>query len=217
MTARTIKNPDGTNKAGNGRGVRMHTKPVTKKRGASADRTKVVPALRNMPNTSTYAGAALVSPDKPLTDQQRAFVRFWASGESITAASIKAGYNDGASIAYRMTKMPNIQRLYDEEKTKYEEASQMTRKKVMDMHMEAFDMAKLMAEPSSMVSAAREIGKMCGYYEPTRHTVDISVTGNVVLERMNRLSDAELLKLITQGGDSEPMTELQLLNDGDDI
>lgn len=217
MTARTIKNPDGTNKAGNGRGVRMTTKPVTKKRGTNADRSKVVPGLRTMLNTSSKASAALVDPDKPLTDQQRSFVRYWASGESITSSSIKAGYNDGASYAYRMSKMPNILRLYDEEKRLYEEASQMTRKKVMDMHMEAFDMAKLMAEPSSMVSAAREIGKMCGYYEPTRHTVDVNVTGNVVLERMNRLSDAELLKLITQGGDSEPLTELQLLNDGDDL
>lgn len=215
MTARTIKNPDGTNKDGTGRGVRMHTKPRPKKMGASADRSKIVPGLRAMLSTSTMAGAALVSPDKPLTDQQRAFVKLWASGESVTAASIKAGYNDGASIAYRMTKMPNILKLYDAEKTLYEEASQMTRKKVMDMHMEAFDMAKLMAEPSSMVSAAREIGKMCGYYEPTRHTVDINISGNVVLDRMNRLTDSELLKLITQASDSVAQTELQLLEAND--
>ena len=42
----------------------------------------------------------------------------------------------------------------------------MTRKKVMDMLLESYDMAKLMAEPASMVSAAREIEKMCGYYAP---------------------------------------------------
>lgn len=217
MTARTIKNPDGTNKSGNGRGVRMSTKPVVKKRGANADRSKVVPSLRTLTDTSIPGNAALVSPDKPLTDQQRAFVRLWASGESIAAAAAKAGYSDGATYAYRMVKMPNILRLYDEEKRLYEEASQMTRKKVMEMHMEAFDMAKLMAEPSSMVSAAREIGKMCGYYEPTRHTIDVNVSGNVVMQRMNRLTDAELLRLITQGGDAGPMTELQLLeNDGGD-
>lgn len=215
MTARTIKNPDGTNKSGNGRGVRMTTKPVTKKRGASADRSKVVPGLRTQLSTTTKAGAALVDPDKPLTDQQRSFVRFWASGESITASSIKAGYNDGASYAYRMTKMPNILRLYDEEKRLYEESSQMTRKRVMDGLLEGVEMAKLMAEPASMISGWREIGKMCGYYEPTRHKVDVNVSGNVVMERMNRLTDAELLKLITQGGDSEAQTEQQLLESDD--
>ena len=215
MTARTIKNPDGTNKDGNGRGVRMHTTPVTKKRGNSSDRSKIVPGLRTQRSTATMGGAALVSSDKPLTDQQRAFVRLWASGESITAASIKAGYNDGASIAYRMTKMPNILKLYDIEKQHYEEASQMTRKRVMDGLLEGVEMAKLMAEPASMISGWREIGKMCGYYEPTRHKIDVNVTGNIVMERMNRLSDSELLKLITQGGDSEAQTEQQLLESDD--
>jgi len=215
MTARTIKNPDGTNKDGTGRGVRMHTKPVTKKRGVNSDRSKVVPELRTMLSTSTMAGAAQVDPDKPVTDQQRAFVRLWASGESITSASIKAGYNDGASYAYRMTKMPNILKMYDAEKRLYEESSQMTRKRVMDGLLEGVEMAKLMAEPASIISGWREIGKMCGYYEPTRHKIDVSVTGNVVLERMNRLSDSELLKLITQGGDSAAQTEQQLLESDD--
>ena len=126
-----------------------------------------------------------------------------------------AGYSDGATYAYRMTKMPNILKLYAAEKLLYEEASQMTRKKVMDGLLEGVEMAKLMAEPASMISGWREIGKMCGYYEPTRHKVDINVTGNVVMERMNRLSDAELLKLITQGGDSVAQTELQLLESDD--
>lgn len=189
------------------------TRPGKKRRGGQKQTPTI---LRANVNTSTMAAAAMVDPDKPLTDQQRAFVRIWASGESITTASIKAGYNDGASIAYRMSKMPNILKLYDREKRLYEEASQMSRKKVMDMLVESFDMAKLMAEPASMVSAAREIGKMCGYYEPTRHKIDVNVTGDGILEKMNRMSDAELLKLITQGGDVEPLTELQLLENPED-
>ena len=75
----------------------------------------------------------------------------------------------------------------------------MTRKKVMDMHLEAFEMAKLMAEPASMVSAAREIGRMCGYYEPVKHTVDVNVKGEVAVRQLNAMSDSDLLKLITGG------------------
>jgi hypothetical protein len=69
----------------------------------------------------------------------------------------------------------------------------------MDMLIESFDMAKLMAEPASMVSAAREIGKMCGYYEPVRVKMDMTVNGEVAVRQLNAMTDGELLKLITGG------------------
>lgn len=149
-------------------------------------------------NLSVAEMAEVISPDKPLTEKQRLFVKFWAEGETIKNASLKAGYNDGAAIAYRMVRMPNILALKAQLSARYEEESQMTRKKVMDMHLEAYEMSKLMAEPATMVAAAREIGKMCGYYAPVEHRVKVDVTGNIILDRMNSLSDAELLKVITQ-------------------
>jgi hypothetical protein len=106
-----------------------------------------------------------------------------------------------------MVKMPNILKLRAEIAAKYEEAGQVTRKSVMDMHLEAYAMAKLMSEPATMVSAARELGKMAGYYAPVEHKVKVDVTGNLVLDRMNSLSDAELLKIIS-GGANAPLPEL---------
>lgn len=159
--------------------------------------TRAGAAARKYVNTSTNAGAELIDPNKPLTDKQRLFVKFWAEGETITTASAKAGYADDATFAYRLVKMPNVLALYSQIKSKYEEAAQMTRQKVMDMMIESYDMAKLMAEPATMVSAAREIGKMCGYYAPVEHKVKMDVTGNIVVDRLNNMSDAELLKLIT--------------------
>lgn len=149
--------------------------------------------------TTTTATAALVDPNKPLTEMQKLFVKYWAEGDSITAASHRAGYSDNATLAYRMVRMPNILALKAKYEKKYEDASQMTRKKVMDMHLEAFEMAKLMAEPATMVSAAREMGKMCGYYAPVEVKMKVDVTGNIVVDRLNSLSDAELLKVITSG------------------
>lgn len=154
-------------------------------------------AVRKYKDTSNFANAELIDPDKPLTEKQMLFVKNWAAGDSITAASSRAGYNDGASMAYRMVKMPNILRVYEAEKLKYEEASQMTRKRVMDGLLEGIELAKLMAEPASVIGGWREIGKMCGYYEPVKRRVEVSVNGNVVLERMNQMSDADLLRLVT--------------------
>ncbi len=171
---------------------------TTPKKSKNTAGTTPAAARKNI-DTSTNAGAELVDPNKPLTEKQSLFVKYWAEGESISSASARAGYNDAATFAYRMTKMPNVLALYSQIKAKYEEAGQMTRKKVMDMLIESYDMAKLLAEPSTMVAAAREVGKMCGYYAPTEHKMKIDVTGNVVVDRLNNMSDAELLKLITTG------------------
>ena len=168
------------------------------KRGANV-KEPTAKGVRAYADTSDYAAAELVDPDKPLTAQQAAFAVAWASGESVSSAALRAGYSQD-SIGYRLIRMPNVRRAYDIEKAKYEEACQMTRKRVMDMLIESFDMAKLMAEPASMVSAAREIGKMCGYYEPVKVKMDVSVTGEVAVRQLNAMSDAELLKLITGGG-----------------
>ena len=172
---------------------------VVKKRGASALETAVSKGTRQHLSTTSAANAALVDPDKPLTEMQREFAKLWASGESIATACVRAGYAD-EGFGYRMARMPNVRRLYDAEKAKYEAAAQMTRKKVMDMHLEAFEMAKLMAEPSSMVAAAREIGKMCGYYEPVKLQVTHNHQGEVAVRQLNAMSDSDLLKLITGGG-----------------
>lgn len=173
------------------------TRSAAKNRGGdrAAHHSKLARGLK----TNSKAEAALIDIDKPLTDMQKQFVKNWASGESIVTSSIRAGYQDGGSYGYRMAAQPNILKLYNEEKRLYEEAGQLTRKKVMDMLLESYEYAKLAGEPASMVAAARECGKMAGYYEPVRHRVDISVSGNIVLDRMNRMSDAELLKLITDG------------------
>lgn len=166
-----------------------------KKRGASALETPISKNVRSYVNTSTAENAALVDPNKPVTLQQKEFAKLWASGESIASATVRAGYAD-ESVGYRMARMPNVLRVYQAEKAAYESASQMTRKKVMDGLLEAVEMAKLMAEPATMVSGWREIGRMCGYYEPVKHTLDINIKGDVTLRQLNSMSDADLLKAL---------------------
>lgn len=184
----------------------MNEQQTTRRRAAPRPRSvneeaKRGAAVRKHRETTTMAAAAAVSPDKPLTDKQKAFIRSWAEGNSIPVALQRAGFSvKDNSLGYRLAKMPNVLKLYNEEKAKFEEAAQMTRKKVMDGLIEAVEMAKLMAEPATMVSGWREIGKMCGYYEPKKVQVDVSVTGNIVHERLNRLTDAELLKIIQGQG-----------------
>ena len=166
-----------------------------KKRGAQALETHQSKNVRQYLSATSAKNAALIDPDKPLTLQQREFAKLWASGETIKTATVRAGYAD-ESFGYRMARMPSILRVYQVEKAAYEQASQMTRKKVMDGLLEAVEMAKLMAEPATMVSGWREIGRMCGYYEPVKHTLDNNIKGDVTLRQLNSMSDAELLKAL---------------------
>ncbi len=170
------------------------------KRGTNAtEETKAarVAALRaRSPNTSGYDGVAEANPDRPLTSKMKEFVKLWAQGETILSAAIRAGYNDGGTYAYRLAKDPAILKIYHREKEAYAAAVGMTRQKVMEGLLEAVEMAKIQADPTAMIAGWREVGKMCGYYEPQKKQIDVNITGNVVMERLNRLSDSELLKLI---------------------
>lgn len=187
--------------------MRTAAKPLKAPRPKAKDQDTGRKAdARKYRETTTMAAAAQVPVDKPLTTQQREFVKAWAQGDTIPNAMARAGYNNQPSYGYRMAKMPNILALYNEEKRKYEEAAQMTRQRVMDGLLESIEMAKLMSEPATMISGWREIGKMCGYFEPKKVQVDVNVTGNIVHERLNRLSDAELLKIIQEGG-AAPLLE----------
>lgn len=175
------------------------TRTPTAKRKHAAEQDARIAGIRNKAiETTTMAMAALVPEDKALTDMQKLFVKYLVEGDNVAGAMVRAGYNEQYSYGYRMLKMPNILKAKREYEALYAKASEMTKKRVMDMLLEAYDVAKTMQEPSSMVAAAREVGRMCGYYEPTRVKLDISVTGQA-MDRLNRLTDEELLKMIESG------------------
>ena len=177
-----------------------------------ATKPQRVASVRKAMETTTMAAAALVPVDKPMTDKQKDFGRAIAMGDSVPNAMAKAGYNETPSYGYRMMKMPNVLAFIKVEQSKNEESSQMTRKKVIDMHLEAYEAAKLLSEPSSMVAAAREIGKMCGYYEPKKVDINVNVSGQIALQQMTTMTDAQLLEMVESAaqehiGDEEDVAQ----------
>jgi hypothetical protein len=154
-----------------------------------------------LPQTANYAVAEQIDVNKPLTDMQRQFVKMLASGESNTTAAMRAGY-ENPNIAYRMLRMPNILAALERERELWREAALITKGNVIDMMKEAYDMAKLTSEPHAMVSAAKEIGRILGYYEPVKRKLEITVTGNARLDKLNELSNEELAKLVAEAPDA---------------
>lgn len=177
--------------------MRLMAQPSTKARTAESSRGTAVARQATKSNNSA-ASAAEIDVDKPLTDKQKAFVESWAKGNSIGRASLDAGFADDG-IGYRLVRQPNVLKLKAELSAKYEETAEMSRKKVMDGLIESIEMAKLMAEPSTMIQGWKTVAQMCGYMAPVETKLKIDVTGNVTMSRLTQMSDAELLELIEKG------------------
>lgn len=132
----------------------------------------------------------------PLTTQQWIFVREWANGENINTAANKAGYEASQNYGYKLKEMPHIRKQYDLIMEENRRTSQLTRDDVLLGLKDSIEMARLMSEPATMIAGWREIGKMCGFYEPKKIDLNVSVNGSLILENMNKMSDEELLKII---------------------
>ncbi len=63
----------------------------------------------------------------------------------------------------------------------------------------AADLARELREPSSMISAYRNVAQICGYFRQEEAKPVKAGDGGEVLDRMNRLSDKELENLILAG------------------
>ena len=179
------------------------------------------PAKPSPPDVANRPKAQLLSAEqmrerspvtKTLTSQQKHFVREVVKGESVLSAALRAGYSHGET-GYQVIKVPAVEHAIAVGKAQFEADAQMNRKQVMEGFKEAIEMAKLMADPTAMISGWREIGRMCGYYAPVETKLKIDVTGNVTMTRLTQMSDAELIEMIEKGAKTP---ETPLLTDEND-
>jgi phage terminase small subunit len=109
-----------------------------------------------------------------------------------------AGYANPDTQGYAIVKSPKVQEAIRYLHKKHEKAADMTRKKVMDGMLEAIDMARVQADSGNMIAGWREIAKMCGYYAPEVKKIDINISAKRVIDKMETLSDDDLMKLVEE-------------------
>ena len=71
----------------------------------------------------------------------------------------------------------------------------MNRKTVVNGMLEAVEMAKDLRQPSSMITGWKEIARMCGYYEPERREIILSVDHKQLLQDIQTMPKDKLLEL----------------------
>ena len=150
---------------------------------------------------------------QPLTEMQRMFVHHLVHDKlNQTAAARQAGFHHPRTLACALMKSPKIIAAIAEERLEYAKASGMTKQKVIEGFSEAIDLARIKADPIAMIAGWREIGKMCGFYEATKTKIEVSMQGQVLIQRLNTMSDEELLAL-AEGDPSVLEGEFHVVDD----
>jgi len=139
-----------------------------------------------------------------LTARQARFIdEFLVDGKGAQAA-IRAGYAvAGARVAaHRALTNAAVSSAIQARQSADATRLSIQRNDVLEWLQSAFVTAREKGDPASMVSAAREIGRLLGLYPVDRLKVDVAVgaVGQAEMARMERMSDAELLAIVEAAG-----------------
>lgn len=137
-----------------------------------------------------------------LTESQEAFVEGVLDGKSRGQAALDAGYSS-PSASSTIAKSEAVQVALSERRAELSSATQITRAGVLNGILDAIEMARLMADPTAMLTGYRDISKMMGYNAPEVKKVEISDTSHRLHRRMQALSDEDLLKIINGEADMD--------------
>ena len=88
-----------------------------------------------------------------------------------------------------------VQDMLAEARAEVEDLTTIKRLDVLNIFMEAIDMARTLADPGQMINGADKVAKMMGYYAPEKKLVELSVGQNVLQAKFQQMTDEELLEI----------------------
>ena len=103
------------------------------------------------------------APRKPsviIEEQQKLFADMLAEGRSKSEAARIAGYHP--SNGDNVMRQEEVQSYLQEARGQIEDVSTLRRVDVLNVFMEAIDMARTLADPAQMINGADKVAKMMG-------------------------------------------------------
>ena len=136
-----------------------------------------------------------------LSPKQARFVTAYAQHHNASQAAREAGYSAGcASVTgTRLLANESVYRRIQTLEALTAIDLGVSRQRFLAELESAATLAKARGEPMAMIAAWKEIGKACGFYQAERVKVDLSRGGQAEMGRVSRLSDQELIDLISAG------------------
>ena len=136
-----------------------------------------------------------------LTTKQAKFVAEYLVDGNGAAAAVRAGYSarSAKAIAAENLTKPTLQSALQARQSADAARLSLQREDVLKGLLEGVEQARVQGDPAAMIRGWAEIGRLMGYYSPEIKRVDMTVTGQVALDRLAQLSDAELLQIVETG------------------
>lgn len=120
------------------------------------------------------------------------------TGHTESDAMRAAGYHP--ANAQNVMRHENVQQLLAEARGEISEITTIQRLDVMNIFLEAIDMARTLADPANMISGADKLAKMMGYYAPEVKKIEVSNDVEVLKSKFQQMSDDELLEVLANRG-----------------
>lgn len=114
-------------------------------------------------------------------------------GHSQSDALRAAGYHP--SNAANVMRQEDVQRYLAEARSELRDISTIKRIDVINVMLEAIDMARTLADPAQMINGAKEVGKMLGFYEPERIEIVPGGSAAAMAAKFKQLSDDQLYEI----------------------
>jgi len=130
--------------------------------------------------------------------QQETFANALFEGATLTNAARAAGLP--VTAAGNALRTNEVQLLLAKAREEMTGITTLRRIDVMNMFMEAIDMARTLADPANMINGADKIAKMLGYYAPETKRLEMSVDQTSLKNKLRSLSDEELTELAASRG-----------------
>lgn len=115
------------------------------------------------------------------------------AGASEANAMRAAGYHP--SNAHGVMRTESVQQMLQESRAEVEDLTTMKRLDVLNLFIEAIDMARTLADPANMINGADKIAKMMGYYAPETKRIELSSNQSALSSKLRQMSDADLLEI----------------------
>lgn len=129
-----------------------------------------------------------------LSKQQAIYVAQRAKGHTKQESAIMAGYKVEENGVVKVERSEKVQTALTQARKETAKNLGLTKEDIAQGLLDAANMAKVMADPSAMVRAYSELGKMLGFYEPEKKKVTHEL-GEKTIEALKSLPDHELAKL----------------------
>jgi hypothetical protein len=177
-----------------------------RKQAYSPERLKGLMSNMRFKDVNLAREAGKRNPGRPMSQMQRDYItNVVLMGMNKREAAKAAGYQmSGKHAVAFLDKNKRVQNEIRKEQELYARAKNITRERVIDEMYEAYDMAKIKGDPLSMIAAVREVGKICGLYEPVKHKIEVSVEGQVLMQQLTVMSDQQLLELASKAQEALP-------------